>query len=68
MEFKLSERLMHLPELEPSAVVRFIETYPNTVVIVPWEYAKVIPPDLQDRLANAPFTAQLGGGLMMACF
>ncbi len=68
VEFRLSERLMHLPELEPGAVVKFIETHPDTVVILPGEYAQTIPAGLQDRLAHAPFMARLSGGLAMACF
>lgn len=68
VEFNLSKRLMHLPELDPGAVVGFIETHPGTVVIMRWEYTKVIPLDLQDLLARVPFNAQLDGGLTVACF
>lgn len=68
VEFNLSERLMHLPELDPGAVVGFIETHPGTVVVMRWEYTRVIPVDLQDLLAHAPFNGRLDGGLKVACF
>jgi hypothetical protein len=68
VEFGLSERLMHLPELDPGAIVGFIATHPDTAVIMRWEYAKAIPLDLQALLARASIKAQLDGGLTVACF
>jgi uncharacterized membrane protein len=68
VEFSLSERLMHVPELDPVSVVRFIETHPGTAFIMRWEYTNVIPHDLQDLLTHASFSAHLDGGLTLACF
>ncbi|HEY0425350.1 MAG TPA: glycosyltransferase family 39 protein [Rhodopila sp.] len=68
VEFSLSERLMHLPELDPGAIIEFIETHPGTAVIMRWEYREVIPLDLQTLLAHAPTKARLDGGLTVACF
>jgi mannosyltransferase len=68
VEFALSKRLMPLPELEPRAAVGFIKSHPNTVLIMRWEYIRVIPHDLQDLLALATFKAHLDGGLTIACF
>jgi uncharacterized membrane protein len=68
VEFSLSKRLMHLPELDPGAVVGFIETHPKTAFIMRWEYTNVIPHDLQDLLTHASFSANLDGGLTLACF
>lgn len=68
VEFNLSERLMHLPELDPGAVDGFIESHPGTVVMIRGESAELSPPDLQERLAKAPFKVRLDGRLLVACF
>ena len=68
VEYNLSQRLMHLPELEPGSVVAFIASHPGSVVIMRGEYAQVIPGELQDLLARAPLNAQLDGDLTVACF
>jgi hypothetical protein len=68
VEFNLSERLIHLRELDLGAVAGFIETHPGTVVIMRWPYSDALPLDLQDLLGRAPFHAQLRGGVTVACF
>jgi len=59
---------MHLPELNPAAVVPFIGSHPGAVIIMREEYARAIPRALQERIAEAPFNAVLDGGLTVACF
>lgn len=68
IEFYLSERLMHLPELDPKAVPAFIQAHAGTALIMRDEYAHAIPSDLQAMLAQAPLHRQLAGGLIVACF
>jgi len=68
VEFYLSQRLMHLPELDPHDVVEFVHAHPGTATIMRSEYATVVPPVLQDLIAWAPFHENLAGNLTLACF
>jgi 4-amino-4-deoxy-L-arabinose transferase-like glycosyltransferase len=67
VEFALSQRLMHLPEIDPAAVVASIRQHPGTAVILHGDSRERMPEDFRSMVAQASFSATLAG-LTVACF
>ena len=66
-EFRLSQRLMHLPGLDPDAVPGFIASHPGTAVVVRLGTVGLLPEALRTLVERAPFRPQVTG-LTLVCF
>jgi len=58
---------MHLPELDPDAVLGFIASHPGTAVVVRQGTVGLLPEALRTLVERAPFRPQVTG-LTLACF
>jgi hypothetical protein len=67
IEFRLNQRLMHLPELDPVTVPAFIQAHPGAAVVLKTVGVGFLAPPLRDLMERAPHRPPIEG-LTLACF